>query len=95
MKLDDETMYKVVEVGVTLLVARAVGAAISKAWSRRSGDGPPTDPRRDDVAWVSAVGWAAGLGAAIGIARLLARVTVEKGWEKRAAKRAAPAAASV
>ena len=85
MQLDDDRIYKGVELAGSLLAGRAVGRLTSKAWTRRRATDPPVDPRRDDVPWIQAILWAAAVGAAIGIARLLARTAVEKGWEKRMA----------
>ena len=86
MPLDDDKLYKGVEMASGLLAARAVGKLSSKAWTKRRASDPPVDPRRDDVPWFQAILWAAAIGAAIGIARLLTRTAVEKGWEKRAAR---------
>ena len=86
MQVDDDTMYKGIEMAGTLLAARAVSAATSKAWAKRKATEPPVNPRQADVPWFQAILWAAAVGAAIGVARLLAKTAVEKTWEKRTAR---------
>lgn len=86
MQIDDDKMYKSVEMASTLLAARAVSAATSKAWTKRKATDPPVNPRQADVPWIQALLWSAAIGAIIGIARMLAKTAVEKSWEKRTAR---------
>ncbi len=86
MKIDDDKIYKGVEMASTLIVARIVAALLAREWTRRNSFGPPTNPRQNDVPWTTAVAWSAGVGATVGIARLLTRTAVEKRWEQRSTR---------
>jgi hypothetical protein len=63
----------VVQTVAAVVTAAAVKALLDRAFSRRRGRPPPTDPTRENASRISAVAWSAMVGAAAGAAKLLVR----------------------
>lgn len=55
-------------IGATLVARKAVVTA----WSKATGNPPPTNPEADDTSLSQAIGWALLSGAAVGLARMYA-----------------------
>lgn len=66
-----------------VITAAAVKAVLDRAFARRRGLPPPTDPARENASRISAVAWSAMVGAAAGAAKLLVRRETERRLEAR------------
>lgn len=73
----------VVQTVAAVVTAAAVKALLDRAFARRRGLPPPTDPTRENASRVSAVAWSAMVGAAAGAAKLLVRHETERRLEAR------------
>lgn len=53
---------------------------ITRAWTARTGQPPPSNPADPSVAWPQALAWSAGLGVGVGVARTLAQRGAARAW---------------
>ena len=65
-------VWKVMGLGSAILAGVAAKKVINTAWSKGTGNQPPTNPESPDTSWKEALAWALFSGALVGVARMLA-----------------------
>lgn len=75
-----QRMWKLVSTAAGVAAGMATRAAITKAWTARTGQSPPQNPADPAVNWSQALAWSAGLGVGVGVARTLGQRGAVKAW---------------
>lgn len=75
-----QRMWKLVSTAAGVAAGVATRAAITRAWTMRTGQEPPSNPADPSVDWSQALAWSAGLGVGVGVARTLGQRGAVKAW---------------
>lgn len=75
-----QRLWKLVSKAAGIGAGMATRAAITKAWTARTGDDPPSNPGDPSVAWSQALAWSVALGVGVAVARTLGQRGAVKAW---------------
>jgi hypothetical protein len=77
-----QTAWKALGTGGTILAGLAARKLLTAAWMKARKTQPPSNPAAPGTSWGEALAWAAASGLAVAIVRLLAQRGAAAGWQK-------------